>query len=211
MLRHNPHPTAHFTFSPKMNPSDSTVQGLPHYRGVNPKYYALDGAIPDVYLLPAVPLTQNQSGVESSATQSVARPDKARHSAVGLYQDPAVRADLAAASPPSALPGTLETTRHDCEAQFACGWLSESGQSVCGKPFSCKTAPDHFKEHGITKKNKKDEIPCNWEGCRIKRRCMDFNSRDNRHRRSNFIRHICESHIKHPRRVGRLSAQLFTT
>ncbi|KIJ17092.1 hypothetical protein PAXINDRAFT_9947 [Paxillus involutus ATCC 200175] len=185
------------------------MQGLPHYHGVNPKSYALDGAVPDVYLFLAVPSTQNQSGVESSAItqdaklgQGVACPDEAIYSSSGLCPDPVVRPGLAAASPPSAFPGTLETT-HDCQAQFACGWLSESDQSVCGKLICCKTAPNHFKVHGIFKKNKKDEIPCNWEGCRIKCRRMTFISRDSLHtkcRRNNFIRHIRESHLGHARR-----------
>jgi hypothetical protein len=78
-----PHPIAHFTFSSKTSSSESTMQGLPHYHGVNPcvvttarnlyllltishsKSYALDGAVPDVYLFLAVPSTQNQSGVVS--------------------------------------------------------------------------------------------------------------------------------------------------
>ncbi|KAF8836766.1 hypothetical protein BDN67DRAFT_1005291 [Paxillus ammoniavirescens] len=104
--------------------------------------------------------------MESSATtqnaklgQGVARPDESRYPSFGLCQDPAVRPDLAAASPPSAFPGTLETTHHDCQAQFACEWLSESDQSVCGKLLCCKTAPDHFKVHGIFRKSKKDKIP----------------------------------------------------
>ncbi|KIJ08446.1 hypothetical protein PAXINDRAFT_18418 [Paxillus involutus ATCC 200175] len=154
------------------------MQGLPHYHGVNLKSYALDGAVPDVYLFLAVPSTQNQSGVESSA----------------ITQDAKLGQGVA---------GTLETTHHDCQTQFACGWLSESDQSVCGKLICCKTAPDHFKVHGIFKKNKKDEIPCNWEGCRIKRRRMPFISGDSLHtkcRRNNFIRHIRESHLGHARK-----------
>ncbi|KIJ17090.1 hypothetical protein PAXINDRAFT_98172 [Paxillus involutus ATCC 200175] len=90
--------------------------------------------------------------------------------------------DLAAAAPTSASPDVSETTHHDCQAQSACGWLfSDQGVvHVCGQPLSCQTAPEHFKVHGIVNMNKKEKIPCCWDGCREKKES----------RRSNFIRHI---------------------
>ncbi|KIK81113.1 hypothetical protein PAXRUDRAFT_833082 [Paxillus rubicundulus Ve08.2h10] len=156
-----------------MIPRESTIQGLYHFHGVNPKSYTLEGAVPGIDISLAIPSIKNQPRVASEVL------------------DPAVRPDLAAAPPPSALPGALEATCHDCEKRSVCRWLSESGR-VCGKLVSCKTAPDHFKGHGIIKRNKKDEIICNWECCR--------RNRHRKHRRSNVIRHIRESHLGHPSR-----------
>ncbi|KIK80838.1 hypothetical protein PAXRUDRAFT_157558 [Paxillus rubicundulus Ve08.2h10] len=191
MLRYQPHLTAHCTFSLKMIPWESTMQGPDHFCGANPKSYTLQGAVSGLVISLVMPSVRSQSRVASEVldvgsisllfyrTLSLPFP---------INPQPAVRPDLAAASPPSALPGALEATCHDCEKQSVCRWLSESGH-VCGKPVSCKTAPDHFKGHGITKRNKKDEILCNWECCR--RNCH------RKHRRSNFIRHMRESHLGH--------------
>ncbi|KIJ08445.1 hypothetical protein PAXINDRAFT_102554 [Paxillus involutus ATCC 200175] len=171
-----------------MIPSEPT-EGLPHFCGMNPKSYTLEGAVPHGYPSPAVSSPQNmRSGGGASTTRyaehgsGVARPGE---SSIGSHQNTAGGQDLAAA----ASPGVSETTHHDCKAQFTCGWPS-SDQGVirvCGKPLSCKTASEHFKAHGIINMNKKERVSCCWDGY-----CEES-------RRSNFIRHIRESHLGHPR------------
>ncbi|KAF8836357.1 hypothetical protein BDN67DRAFT_974336, partial [Paxillus ammoniavirescens] len=136
------HLTTHLAISPRMMPSEPTIGGLPHFRGVNPKSYTLEGALGQ---------------------------------------------DLVAAAPTSASPDVAETTHHACKAQFTCGWLfwEQGVVRVCGKPLSCMTASQHFKVHGIINMSKEKRVSCYWNGCCEKEE----------YRRSNFIRHIKESHL----------------
>ncbi|KIK95864.1 hypothetical protein PAXRUDRAFT_826596 [Paxillus rubicundulus Ve08.2h10] len=175
------------------------MPGLPHFSGTNPKSYALRDAVPHGYPHSDVssPHNMRSGGVSEEASAArhpelglgVASPGEL---AIGSYQNTVVGQDLVAAASTSASPGVSKTTSHDCHAQFPCGWpSSDQGVTrVCGKPLSCITASEHFKAHGIINLNKTKKVPCCWHGCRKK---MES-------RRSNFIRHIQESHLGHPRK-----------
>ncbi|KAF8423197.1 hypothetical protein L210DRAFT_831292, partial [Boletus edulis BED1] len=58
----------------------------------------------------------------------------------------------------------------------------------CGTQITRKNVPAHFQRfHGIRKMKQDVLVCCQWEGCH------------KRLRRKNFVRHIREHHMGHPR------------
>ena len=59
---------------------------------------------------------------------------------------------------------------------------------MCGVLTACKNVPEHFGNiHGIRKLGRDIMIDCLWDGCL---KCVT---------RKNFVRHVRERHLDHPR------------
>ncbi|KAI6030313.1 hypothetical protein EDC04DRAFT_2711356 [Pisolithus marmoratus] len=65
-----------------------------------------------------------------------------------------------------------------------------SGGTPCSQPITCGTVPEHFEHHGVKSLYRGKLVDCQWEGC--SETCI----------RHNFVRHIREKHLGHPRRLA---------
>ncbi|KAI6014184.1 hypothetical protein EDC04DRAFT_2756035 [Pisolithus marmoratus] len=68
-----------------------------------------------------------------------------------------------------------------------CLYLDSDGK-CCSELVTCTTVPEHFEKHGIKDIYRGTEVICRWQGC--SETCI----------RHNFVRHIREKHLGHPRR-----------
>ncbi|KAI9460380.1 hypothetical protein HD554DRAFT_2133395 [Boletus coccyginus] len=83
---------------------------------------------------------------------------------------------------------------HSCLATRLCRWTGVDDSNACNAQITCSNVPIHFRNtHGVRKMNESDPISCQWDGCH--RRFI----------RKNFVRHIRERHLDHPRKERRPS------
>ncbi|KAF8125808.1 hypothetical protein EV363DRAFT_1350301 [Boletus edulis] len=79
-------------------------------------------------------------------------------------------------------------------ASICCRWTGSGNTEGCGTQITRENVPAHFQRfHGIRKMKQDVLVCCQWEGCH------------KRLRRKNFVRHIREHHMGHPRRKKCLS------
>ncbi|KAF8443240.1 hypothetical protein L210DRAFT_3535191, partial [Boletus edulis BED1] len=79
-------------------------------------------------------------------------------------------------------------------ASIRCRWTGSGHIEGCGTQITRENVPAHFQRfHGIRKMKEDVLVCCQWDGCH------------KRLRRKNFVRHIREHHMGHPRRKKCLS------
>lgn len=77
---------------------------------------------------------------------------------------------------------------HACSMIAPCQWVNEGTSETCGAEISCGAVIVHFRNtHGIRRLEDSAKIRCLWKGC------------PKRIGHKNFLRHIAEHHLRHPR------------
>ena len=83
---------------------------------------------------------------------------------------------------------TVTQIAHTCSSSAPCEWIDGGNIETCEAQIKCASVSTHFRNsHGIRNMNKNALIGCFWRGCR---KVVG---------RKNFVRHIHECHLGHPR------------
>jgi hypothetical protein len=93
-----------------------------------------------------------------------------------------------------------EVHTHSCLATMPCQYTGEDNSERCGVQITCKSVPAHFGDtHGVRRLGRNTKIDCLWKGC-LKRV-----------QRKNFVRHVRERHLAHPREKKQVSQSCTVT